>query len=61
MSERVIYTLRPDNTPLWLPLAILEELGLQRGARLTSEQFADARVQTLLAHRRAWKKGEEVR
>ncbi len=33
-SEHCIYTLRPDNTPLWLPEIMAEALGIRRGDRL---------------------------
>lgn len=51
-GPHLIYTLRPDNTALWLPSDLMEALGIKRGDRLTQAQFNDPRVQELLAERR---------
>lgn len=51
MSAEVVYTLRPDKTPLWLPVKLASAMRLKPGALLTPEQYEDSRVQELLARR----------
>jgi hypothetical protein len=60
MSALVIYTLRPGNMSLWLPAELAKSLGVKRGALLTSEQYADSRVQDLIARRLKRKQTDEV-
>lgn len=48
-EEYLIYTLRPDNTALWLPSPVVEEIGATRGSRLTPEQFNSPPVKDWIA------------
>jgi len=54
--EMVIYVLRPNNEPLWLPQRILDKIGAEHGDRLTTAQYEDPAVQQLLAERRQAKR-----
>lgn len=43
--------LRPDTTLLWVPDQMAAAMGLQRGQRLTEEQWQDREFQALIFSR----------
>jgi hypothetical protein len=51
VSVLLVYTLRPNNTALWLPEKLTQAIGARRGDKLTEKQFRDVRVQDLLRRR----------
>ncbi|GEM_PF-5856558 len=51
MNELLVYTLRPDNTALWLPESLANAIHAHRGDRLTEDQFQNPQVQELIALR----------
>lgn len=61
MNKRYfVYTLRPDNTALWLPNDLCMAMGLKRGDKLTPAQYNSARIQDLLEKRRRAKLEDEL-
>lgn len=53
----LVYTLRPDNTALWLPEAICKALKIKDGQRLTAEQFSEPSIADLVQRRKDVGKG----
>lgn len=54
-ADPLIYTLRPNNTALWLPETLTWELGIKRGDKLTPEQMSSRQIFSLLEKRLAKK------
>lgn len=57
--ELLIYTIRPDNTPLWLPEELATLIGAQKGDKLTPDSaFSCEDYETLcekhLAEQKQW-------
>ncbi len=52
MRELLIYTLRPNNTALWIPVDLATAVKLERGMRMPLEQYGSAQVQPLIEGRR---------
>lgn len=65
-SSMPVYAIRPDNTPIWLPLGVLRAIGVAvttvklpdcdgfvfRGGTMTRAQFDHESVQLILSVRR---------
>lgn len=51
MTELLIYTIRPNNTALWLPEELATLVGAKKGDKLTTDQYGHQAIQRLIADR----------
>lgn len=50
-TEILVYTVRPDGTPIWLTAEVAQSLGVKSGDRLTRDQYDGNEVQRLIEER----------
>lgn len=55
----LFYAVRPDNTAIWLPLDIMEKLGIKKGDKLTPDQMGSPDIFRLLEKRMNKKRKSE--